>query len=55
MSQPLLSLPKRENKFRVEMDASDHAIEGVLLQEQEGKWKTDSIFIQNNATSRKEL
>ena len=39
MSQPVLSLLKREGKFRVEMDASEHTIEEVLSQEQEGKWK----------------
>jgi len=32
-------LPRREGKFRVEMDASDYAIGGVLSQEQDGKWK----------------
>ena len=37
ISQPVLSLPKREEKFQVEIDASGHAIEGVLFQEQEGK------------------
>jgi len=36
-SQPVLSLPRREEKFRVETDVSGHAIGGVLLQEQEGK------------------
>jgi len=34
-SQPVLSLLKREEKFRVETDASEHAIGGVLSQEQE--------------------
>ena len=39
-SQPVLSLPKREDKFRVETDASEHVIEEVLSQKQEGKWKS---------------
>jgi len=38
-SQLVLSLPKREEKFRVELDALGHAIRGVLSQKQEGEWK----------------
>ena len=38
-SQPVLSLLRREGKFRVETNASGHAIGGVLFQEQDGKWK----------------
>jgi len=38
-TQPVLALPKRKGKFRVEVDASGHVIRGVLLQKQEGKWK----------------
>jgi len=30
---------KREDKFRIETDASKYAIGGVLSQEQEGKWE----------------
>ena len=39
MSQLVLSLSRREGKFRVEIDASGHTIVGVLSQEQDGKWK----------------
>jgi len=38
-SQLVLSLSKREGKFRVEIDTSGHAIGGVLSQKQDGKWK----------------
>jgi len=39
MSQLVLLLLRREGKFRVETDASGHAIEGVLSQKQDEKWK----------------
>jgi len=39
-SQPVLALLKREGKFQVETNASEYAIEGVLSQEQDGKWKS---------------
>ena len=38
-SQPVLSLLRKEEKFRVETDVSGHAIGRVLSQEQDGKWK----------------
>jgi len=44
MSQLVLSLPKREGKFRVEMDTSGHAIGGVLSQEQDMKWKPTAFL-----------
>jgi len=37
ISQPVLSLLKRYGKFRVETNASEHAIRGVLSQKQEEK------------------
>jgi len=39
ISQLVLSLLKKEGKFRVKIDVSEHAIERVLSQEQEGKWR----------------
>ena len=39
MSQLVLSLSKRDGKFRVKTNTLGHTIGGVLLQEQEEKWK----------------
>jgi len=44
-SQLVLSLPRRKGKFRVETDASEHAIGGVLSQEQDGKWKLIAFLL----------
>ena len=38
-SQPVLTLPKREEKFQIEKDTSEHTIGGVLFQELEVKWR----------------
>ena len=38
-SQSIFALPKREGKFQVEIDISEHAIGGVLSQEYKGKWR----------------
>jgi len=38
-SQLVLTLLKRDGKFRIKMDTSGHTIREVLSQEQEGKWK----------------
>jgi transposase InsO family protein len=37
-SEPVLTLPRSNGKFRMEVDASGYAIGGVLQQEQDGKW-----------------
>ena len=39
-SQPVLTILKREGKFRVETDTLGHGIKVVLSQEQKEKWKT---------------
>ena len=44
-SQPVLTLPKREGKFRVETDTSEYAIGGVLSQEQDRKWKPIAFLL----------
>ena len=44
-SQLVLSLLKREEKFRVEIDTSEHIIGGVLSQEQKGKWRPIAFLL----------
>ena len=44
-TQLVLVLPRREEKFRVEVDASEHAIGGVLSQKQEDKWKPVAFLL----------
>ena len=44
MSQIVLSLLKRDDKFRVEMDASEYTIEKVLSQKQEEKWRPITVL-----------
>ena len=44
-SQLVLFLLKREEKIRVEMDASGHAIGGVLSQGQKGKWRLIAFLL----------
>ena len=44
-SQLVLSLSRREAKFRVETDTSGHTIGGVLSQEQDGKWKLIAFLL----------
>ncbi len=43
-SQSILTLLKREGKFRVETNVSEHVIQGVLPQEQEEKWKPITFY-----------
>ncbi|OCB91378.1 hypothetical protein A7U60_g1332 [Sanghuangporus baumii] len=38
-SPPVLAIPKNEDSFHVEADASDFVTVGVLLQKQDNKWK----------------
>ena len=53
-SQPVLSLPKRKGKFKVETDASGHTIRSSFSRTRR-EIETYSIFIKNNATSGKKL
>lgn len=38
-TEPVLILPSQDDPFRVEADASDHALGGVLEQQVDGKWR----------------
>ena len=44
-SQLVLTLLKRDGKFRIKMDTSGHTIREVLSQEQEGKWKPIAFLL----------
>jgi len=44
-SQPVLTFPKREGKFQVETNTLEHAIGGVLSQEQDRKWKPIAFLL----------
>ena len=39
LSPDVISLPRKEGLFRLEVDASGYAIGGTLSQQQDGKWK----------------
>jgi len=55
-SQPVLSLPRREGKFRVEMDTRIRTCyRGSTIPRIRWKMETDSISIKDNATIRKKL
>ena len=47
-SQLVLALPRKEGKFRVEIDTSEHTIKGVLSQKE---IETNHIFIKDNTSS----
>ena len=40
LSDKVIALPRPDRKFRMEVDASDYALGGVLSQYQDKKWKT---------------
>jgi len=44
ISQLVFFLLKRDSKFRIETDTSEHAIERVLFQEQDGKWRSIALL-----------
>jgi len=50
-SQPVLSLPRREGKFRVETDTSGHSNRRSFVARTRRKVETNSFLVKNNATS----
>jgi RNase H-like domain found in reverse transcriptase/Reverse transcriptase (RNA-dependent DNA polymerase) len=40
ITEPILAIPQRHGKFKMEVDASDYAKGAVLFQQQDNKWKT---------------
>ena len=53
MSQLVLLLPRKEGKFKVEMDMLGHAIEEVLSQEQDRKWKPIAFLLRTMQPAEK--
>jgi len=51
--QLVLALPRKEGKFRVEVDASGYAIGRVLSQEQEGKWKPITFLLRTMSPAKR--
>jgi RNase H-like domain found in reverse transcriptase/Reverse transcriptase (RNA-dependent DNA polymerase) len=47
--EPILAIPRRHGKFRMEVDTSDYAKGAVLYQEQDNTWKTIA-YISNAMT-----
>jgi hypothetical protein len=43
---PVLTLPRDEGDYRIECDSSDFATGAVLLQLQDGKWRSLGVFIE---------
>jgi len=54
-SQPVLSLPRREGKFRVETDISGHTNKRSYIPRTRWKMETDSFLVKNDATGRMKL
>jgi RNase H-like domain found in reverse transcriptase len=40
ITKPILAIPQRNGKFKMEVDASDYAKGAILYQNQDDKWKT---------------